>query len=194
MAQVPATRTNAGGRLTARREHPLQQVRRDFDNLFGRLLGGWVTPFDEDFGEMRVWDFDVTDTDKEIVIRAEMPGFEENEIDVQMSNNVVTIRGEKQQKGDRQEEYRTFYRSITLPPVINPDKAQATYRNGVLELHLPKAEEAQPRRVQVQRQQEANGQGQQTQANQPAGSPVPQQGQRPSAGQPETASAAKAAK
>jgi HSP20 family protein len=159
MAQVPATRRSQGGQLAARGEHPLERLRRDFDTLFGRLWGGLLAPFDRDVEPMRVWDFGVTENDREVVVRAEVPGFEPNELDVRIDNGVLIIKAEKEQKGDGQEEYRSFYRSITLPPGIDADKAQATYRNGVLELHIPRAEGAQPKRIQVQGQQAATPPG-----------------------------------
>jgi len=144
--------------LAARREHPLERLQRDFETLFERLWGGLLAPSDQDLGSTRLWDLDVKGNDREVVIRAEVPGFEENELDVQLNNDVLTIKAEKEQKGDRQEEYRSFYRIITLPPGIDAQNAQATYRNGVLELHLPRAPGAEPRRIQVQRQQAESGQ------------------------------------
>jgi hypothetical protein len=62
-----------------------------------------------------------------------MPGFEENELNVQINNGVLTIQAEKEQQGEGREEYRSNYRSFTLPQGINPDKVQGTYRNGVPE-------------------------------------------------------------
>ncbi len=151
MAQVPTTQQRPnGGRTAARREHPLERLQRDFDTLFGRLWGGMVPPVAQDFETLRVWDLDVTENDKEIVVRAELPGFEEKELDIQINKDVLTIKAEKEQKSEQQEEYRNFYRSIALPAGINPDKATATYHNGVLELHVPRAEEARSRRIQVQ--------------------------------------------
>jgi len=149
------------------RENPLQRLQRDFDTLFGRLMGGWVSPFDQDFEPMRVWDFDVTENDKEIVVRAEAPGFAESELDVQLSNNVLTIKAEKEEKGNGHEERRSYYRTVVLPQGINAEQVQATYQNGVLELHIPRAEEAQPKRIKVQGQQAASSQpGQQAAASQ----------------------------
>ena len=160
MAQVPATRRNQGA-MAPRRLHPLERLHRDFDTLFDRLMTGSMAPFEPEMELMRVWDFGVTENDKEIAVRAELPGFEENEIDIQMSNNILTIRAEKEQRGDQQEEYRSFVRSLTLPSGIDAEKAQATYRNGVLELHIPRAQGAQPRRIRVQGQGQEQGQGQQ---------------------------------
>jgi HSP20 family protein len=167
MAQLPVRR-NQGGQLATRREHPLARLQRDFDNLFGRLWGGWAVPFEQDFEPLRVWDFDVREDDKGFVVRAEMPGFTENEIQVQLNNNVLTIRAEKEQHEGGMEEYRDFERSVTLPQGTNAEGAQATYHNGVLELHIPRAPESQPRRITVQGHQAAAGQ-QPQQTAKPAG-------------------------
>jgi HSP20 family protein len=182
MAQALATRRNEGRRLVARRDHPLERLARDFDTLFGRLWGDWLAPFDQNRGTVRLWDFDVSDDEKEVVVRAELPGFDKDELDVQLSNNVLTVKAEKEQKGDREEEYRSFYRMVTLPPGIDAEKVQATYQNGVLELHIPKKEEAQAKRISIQGQQGGSGQrGQQALSNQSgaAGSQMGGQRQQP---------------
>jgi HSP20 family protein len=166
MAQVPATRNNQAGGMSTRRERPLS---RDFATLFDRLWSGWLGPLDEDVGSMRLWDFDVNETDREIIVRAELPGFESNEIDVQLADGVLTIKAEKQQKGDGEEEYRSFVRTITLPSGINAEQAQATYRNGVLELHIPRAEGAQPKKIQIQGPSGLIGQQQQPAPSQQPG-------------------------
>jgi len=154
MTHELSPRGHQGGNVAHRREHPLQQLRRSFDTFFGPLWGG----FEQEFEPMRVWDFDVREKDNEIAVRAEMPGFDENEMDVQINDNVLTIRAEKEQKGDGREEYRSFYRSIALPTGIDTEKVQASYRNGVLEMHIPRAEGAAPRRIKIQGQQGAIGQ------------------------------------
>jgi HSP20 family protein len=158
------------------REHPLERLQRDFDALFGNLWGGHIAPFARNLGSIRVWDFDVTENDREIVVRAELPGFEANELDVQINQDELTIKAEKEQKGDKQEEYRSFQRRITLPAGINVDQVQASYRNGVLELHIPRAEEAQPRRIQIQAEPGQKGsiassKAPQREANPPAAPP-----------------------
>lgn len=158
MTQAPATRTNKGGTLTKRSEHPLQRMRQDFDTFFRQTLGGWLTPFDQELESMRMWDFDVTENDQEIAVRAELPGFEENELDVQINNDLLTIKAEKEQKDDQHTEYRNFYRTITLPAGVNVDKVQATYHNGVLELHMPRKEGSQPKHIKVEGHQNGNGQ------------------------------------
>lgn len=110
-------------------------------DLFGSSEGG-------DLG----WGCDVKDSDKEIVIRAEAPGFEPDEIDVRMSGDQLVMEAEHRE--DRQGNgngyrYGKLYRSMTLPRGINPDEINAEYKNGVLEVRCPKGPEANARRVAV---------------------------------------------
>ena len=157
--------------MAARGEHPLRRMDRDFETL-STACGTVSSPFDQDLESMRLWDFAVSENDREIVVRAEIPGFEPNELDVQINNDMLTIKAEKEQKGERQEEYRSFYRSVRLPPGLDTEKVQPSYRNGVLELHIPRVEGAKPRRITVQAQPDTNGgqapQGQTKAANGPA--------------------------
>jgi HSP20 family protein len=151
-------RGNQGGQLARREEHPFRQLRRSLDTLFDSFWGG----FGEEFEPLRVWDFDVREGDKEIAVRAEMPGFDEKDLDVQINDNVLTIRAQEEKKGDGREEYRSFYRSITLPSGIDAEKVQATYHNGVLEMHIPRSAGARPKRIEVKGQQGAVAQRSQT--------------------------------
>ena len=154
MANLPVHRGNHGGGMAARRQQPpLDLLRREFDRIFDRAFGGWMTPFEQDFGEMRVWDFDVREDDKEVTVRAELPGFKPDEVNVQANNDMLTIKAEKEKKSDGEEQYRSFYRSVTLPSGVDADKAQATCRHGVLELHLPKTEKAKGKTIPIQPQQ-----------------------------------------
>jgi HSP20 family protein len=132
--------------------HSLDLFRTQMDDLFDRFFSGALAPFDEGRDQMRVWDFGVTENDKEIIVRAEMPGFEEKDLDVRLDDNVLTIKAEKEQKGEGQEEFRSFQRSITLPQGIDAEKVQATYRNGVLELHIPRPRGSQAKRIPIQAQ------------------------------------------
>jgi HSP20 family protein len=123
----------------------MDTFRQEFGSLFDRLFHGWFAPV----GQEREWGFDMEETDKEIVIRADVPGFEQNELDVRLDNDVLTIKAQKEQKSDGQRTHRSFYRSVTLP-AVDADKAQATYRNGVLELRFPRPEGARGKRIQIQ--------------------------------------------
>ena len=138
-----------GGQIATHTERPLMRRWRNFDNLFDRLFRGWLGPFDEEVGSMRLWDVHMSQNDKEVVVRADVPGFDDNGIDVQVSGDMLTIRADKENKSDGHEEYRSYFRSITLPAGIDASKVEATCKNGVLELHLPRTEETQPRRIKI---------------------------------------------
>ena len=167
MAQLPAVRKNQGNQLASRRrEHPLECLQRDFDLLFNQFGGGLLAPLGQEFETLRVWDFDVTEDDQEVAVRAEIPGFEANELDVQFNNNQLIIKAEKQRKEEVKEEYRSFYRAISLPPGVDFEKVRATYRNGVLELHIQKSAGAQTKHIKVE-DQSSSEQGQAAEKGKP---------------------------
>jgi len=120
------------------------------EDLFSHFFGGSLLPLDGGYEEMRAWNFDVEDKENEIVVKAEVPGFEANEIDVQLNNGYLTIKAEKKEKKDEEESYRSYRRTVTLPCGVKEDKATATCRNGVLELHLPKIEGSKTRHIPIQ--------------------------------------------
>jgi HSP20 family protein len=144
MAHNQLTRGNGLG------QHPLSLFRQQMDTLFDSFFRGWPSIADEEFGSQRFWDFDVRDQGKEMVVRAEMPGFDESDLNVELQNDVLTIRAEKRQEGEGREEFRSFFRSVSLPSGVDAQKVQATYHNGVLELHIPKPQESQAKRIAVQ--------------------------------------------
>lgn len=131
---------------------PLGRVRGEIGSLFDRWFGHWPMP--AEWG----WDVDVEETENEIRVRAEMPGFEAKEIDVQVTGNILTIRAERdtateEQEGDTrswERRHSRFQRSFTLPAPVDADKVEAKYRNGVLELQLPRTEATQRKRIEVQ--------------------------------------------
>lgn len=145
-----------GGALTRRSEYPLNRLREEFDNLFDRFFGNWPAPFETGWPQSR-WNFDVEDTDKEVVVRAEAPGFEPQDFDVHVSGNWLTIEAEhKEEKVNKEGEgqvaersFRRFQRSFALPVATETNNVEASYRNGILEVHLPKKPEAQGKRIEV---------------------------------------------
>lgn len=145
-----------GRELTPYKGHPLAELRDEFDSLFDRFLSRWAEPFG-DLIPSRFGGLDVEDGDQEMVVRAEVPGFEPGEVDVQVSGNVLTVKAEKKEQkkgkdGDghyEERRYRTFHRTVTLPPGTDPDKIEARYKNGLLEVHVPKSEEAKGKRIPV---------------------------------------------
>src|SRR5438105_4926847 len=140
MARISTSQKRSAGPVAVRRERPLQRMHQNLNTLFDRMWGNWLGPFERDFSSMRVWDFDVTENDKEITVRAELPGFEENELDIQLTNDILTIKAEKEEHGEGEEEYRSFFRRVTLPSGMDADNVRATYRSGVLGMHIPRVE------------------------------------------------------
>jgi HSP20 family protein len=137
-----------------RPEHPLGRFRDEVDALFDRFFAGWPEVSRMGDGWQGSWGVDMNETDKEVVIRAEAPGFEAGDFDIHVSGNVLTIRAEQKKESDEKKEgysvsERRLQRSLTLPAGTNPDRVEARYRNGVLELHLPKTEESRGRRIEV---------------------------------------------
>jgi len=132
--------------------YPLARVNNEFETLFNRFFGGWPVPCEGFAFPETKWGFDIEELDKEFVIYAEAPGFEANEFEIFVNGNVLTLKaehkvenGEKKGGGFRCE--RCFERSVTLPAKIKAEKIEAAYKNGILEVHVPKMEETKPRRV-----------------------------------------------
>jgi len=138
----------------------------ELQNTFGRLnrlmdeaLGGWVRTEDDD-SLVGAWmpPVDVTENHDMVRVDAELPGIRPEDVNIQLENNVLTIRGEKTQEhraeGDRSQRYERVYgsfeRSFLLPSTVDADKIAATYENGVLRVTLPKVERAKPRAISVQ--------------------------------------------
>jgi HSP20 family protein len=100
---------------------------------------------------------DIYETETDLVLLADLPGVDPKQIDVRVENNVLTIRGERafESKVDRdnfhrvERSYGTFMRSFTLATPVDADKIKATYKNGVLQITLPKAEQAKPKKIQI---------------------------------------------
>jgi len=101
--------------------------------------------------------FDISETENELIVRAEIPGMDKKDIDIHLTDALLTIRGEKRhEKEDKKENYHriergcgSFSRSIGLPFDVETDKADATYKDGVLKLTLPKSERAKVKKIEV---------------------------------------------
>ena len=126
---------------------------REMDKLAGTM---WP---ELDNGSVFVMPAEVVETDDEIRFEVEMPGFRNEDLDITLENNVLTISGEKKarrEEGRKDSDYRLYerrygryQRSFTVPPTVRYDQCDAHYEDGVLSVRLPKAEEAKPRRIQV---------------------------------------------
>jgi HSP20 family protein len=100
---------------------------------------------------------DLVETPDHYVLRADLPGLSDEDVNIQLEDNVLTISGERQTQHDQHEEgyYRierafgSFARSLTLPDGVDPDRVQAHFDRGVLEISIPKPEQKKPRQVQI---------------------------------------------
>jgi HSP20 family protein len=98
------------------------------------------------------------DKKDEIVVKAEIPGVEKENVNISLTDNTLTIKGEVKKEEEVKEEdyyysersYGSFGRMLTLPVKVQADKIKASFRDGILEIHLPKAEESKPKEVIVE--------------------------------------------
>ena len=135
---------------------------RAFGNVTGRerdeelSLGTWVPPVD------------ISEDKERITLTAELPGFREDQVDVQMEGGVLTIRGERKMEEEKEgrnfhrleRSYGHFVRSFTLPNNVDRDNIRAHFNNGLLEVEMPKREEAKPRQIKIGTGQESKKQKQ----------------------------------
>lgn len=130
-----------------------ERMNRMFDDSL-RTRGG-----EEDWALGGSWApaCDIYEQDGSVVLKAELPGVDPKDVDIRVENNVLTLRGERkldQEVGKDsyhrvERAYGTFTRSFTLPSVINTEQIKADYKDGVLEVTLPKRAEARPRQIQI---------------------------------------------
>lgn len=100
---------------------------------------------------------DIFDTETAIVVKAELPGVEKDNIQIDVKDGVLTLKGERNSENEVKEDgyyrkersYGTFQRAFTLPNDVNPDTIKADYKDGVLKIEIPKPEEKKPRRISV---------------------------------------------
>lgn len=100
---------------------------------------------------------DIHETDTAIILEAELPGLKKEDIDIEIRENILTLKGERKDNKEIKEQnyYRQerrsgkFSRSITLPAVIDPEKVAASYKAGVLEVKIPKPEEQKPTQIDI---------------------------------------------
>jgi HSP20 family protein len=101
---------------------------------------------------------DIFEKDGSIVLKAELPGVDPKSVDIRVENNTLSLRGERKLDNEVKREsyhrversYGAFARSFTLPNVIDTERIKADFKDGVLQLTLPKREEAKPKQIQIQ--------------------------------------------
>lgn len=130
----------------------LQTFREEMDDLFRRAFG--TAP------ETTAWmpAVDVSENDGQVQVRAELPGLDAKDIDLNVSGDLLTIRGEKKQEEDRSEGdviakeryFGSFQRTVRLPAEVRQQDAQASFENGVLNVSLPKSEESKSKKIEIE--------------------------------------------
>lgn len=132
-------------------ENPLVSFRHNIDRLFDDFV--------EDFGSMKLspWPFakgsflpsiDVSEDEKSIQVNAELPGMTEKDIEVTLHDNVLTLKGEKKHEEEKKDQnyhcierrYGSFHRSFPLPQEVEIEKIDASFKNGILSIAIPKKE------------------------------------------------------
>lgn len=100
---------------------------------------------------------DIYETENELVVKAELPGVEQKDIDLRMENNVLSLRGERHFVKEAKEEnyhriersYGTFSRSFSIPATVDEQNIHADYKDGILRILLPKKEKAKPKQIKI---------------------------------------------
>jgi len=133
------------------------------DDQINRLWRGLA----EGRGRQESWlpAVDVFDQPDAVILKAELAGMSPDDIDISVEDNVLTIKGERkfEEKVDEERYYRierrfgSFQRSLALPQGVKPEDISASYDDGILEVRVPKAEQEQPRRIQVQARKTVEG-------------------------------------
>jgi HSP20 family protein len=130
----------------------IAQLQGDMGRLVNGLLNGQSTSPQSWVPAIDVWE-----TDSEIVYAFDLPGMSEDDISIEVHDDTLTVSGERQksteERGDRfyrfERRYGSFARAVGLPAGVDDAKIEASYVNGVLEVSVPKPEEAKPRRIQL---------------------------------------------
>jgi HSP20 family protein len=141
----------------------LTRWERDMDRMmedfFGRRTRPWWPErwFRGEELDVRVPTVDVYEEKDDIIVKAELPGMDKDNIEVNLTDHTLTIKGEKRKEEEAKEEnyyrsersYGSFLRTLELPKDVHGDKVKASFKNGILEVRMPKIEEAKAKETKV---------------------------------------------
>ncbi len=136
----------------------INTLRNEIDNLFDKFI---ERPLGIITGQVVV-PVDIAETDSEIIVKSDLPGMDLNDIDVSISGDILTIKGQKKKDIEQagktyhviERSYGEFSRSIRLPAKVDVEKVKASYKNGVLEIVMPKVEPLQTKKIIIESEQE----------------------------------------
>lgn len=148
------TRREAGPRSFLSR-NPLGFMRDEFDNFLSRF-GDWDNQWVNQFATPSL---DIAESESAVDVTMDIPGMKADDIDIQVTGNLLTISGQRQEEKEETGNGKSFHRmerrmgsfarSVTLPCAVDESKVDATYDNGVLKVRLPKTEEAKAHKIKV---------------------------------------------
>jgi HSP20 family protein len=143
---------------------PLSEIRNEIDRVFSDFTEDLrlPSPFRGEttgLGIVHLPPIEVSETNKDVIVCASLPGIDPKDINVEIMGNSLILSGECQRETKKEDQkvhrsefhYGTFMRRITLPDYVKGDAAQAEYKNGVLELRIPKMEEAKRKRIEIKK-------------------------------------------
>jgi HSP20 family protein len=139
-----------------RRERDMERVMNNFFDR--RMRQWWPEKWFGSEGGANVPALDVYEDKDDLVVKAELPGLDKENVEVNLADHTLIIKGEKRKEEETKQEnyyrsersYGTFMRTLQLPKDVQADKVKATFKNGVLEIRMPKTEEAKAREIKVQ--------------------------------------------
>lgn len=132
-------------------------MQQEINRMFDRFFRGGVVDDTDLFPTTWMPAVDLVEKDDEYVAKVELPGVHKDDVKITLQDNILTIRGEKKEEKETknsnyhrlERSYGSFQRSFTLPTSVRQDKVEAEYRDGVLTITLPKAEEAKRKQIEV---------------------------------------------
>jgi HSP20 family protein len=132
-------------------------MRKEINRMFDNFFHGDLTDSTSAFTSAWVPAVDIAEHDNDFVVRMELPGVTKDDVKITMQEGTLTVRGEKKQEKESrgsdfhrvERSYGSFQRSFALPTAVRADGIDATFRDGVLTMSLPKAEEAKPKQIDV---------------------------------------------
>ncbi len=142
---LPALRSQLG---------ELDRMRREMDRIWDNITRDrFPSTFEQDW----VPSLDLSDTGDSLVAELEVPGMDSKDIDISITGNVLTVSGEKKRKREEKEHnyhlversYGNFVRSVRLPSTVDPDRVEASYKDGILTITMDKVEQAKTKKIEV---------------------------------------------
>ena len=135
----------------------LTGIRGEMNRLFDDFFAGWPERRRGLLEGEWAPSIDVAETDENIIVTVELPGVKQKDVEITITDGILILKGEKKEEKEVKEKnyhriersYGSFQRSISLPTGVKADKAKATYKDGVLQVAIPKTEEAKPKQIKI---------------------------------------------